>query len=325
MTPLYPLQFELTGMTQSYLWGGNRLKILVSGYSQEQPLAEIWAVSDRPGDDRVSVVANGPLAGTSLHQLTKDYGAMLLGKASAVNGKFPLLLKLLDARESLSVQVHPAIQTADGEPKTEAWLLLDGTTRTATITAGLHSAASSDELRSAITNNTLQPLLHTIPVRSGDCMFVPSGRLHAIGAGCLMLEIQENSNTTYRLYDWQRVDQVTQATRPLQIEQALSSLNTSDVQPSLVTPLPLESSDGEVLIDCPQFRVERWTVEKTVTHQPTHSFEIITCISGQLTLRGASTELPLSVFSTALIPASVPGYEISGSGSYSRIFVPSTV
>lgn len=328
MHQLYPLQFKLDGMTQSYLWGGNKLESLVPSYAATKPLAEIWAVSDRPEDGRVSVVANGELAGMNLHELIECYGSELIGDAKMVNGKFPLLIKLIDAKTPLSLQVHPPAHVAGqlhGKSKIEAWLFLDNTASTASITAGLSAETSKEEFKAALASNTVESLLHSFPVQSGDCMFLPSGRLHAIGAGCLLLEIQENSNTTYRVFDWNRIDPATQQPRDLHVEEALASITFDDKKPSLQQPLSIQGGLGELLVDCPQFRLERWRTQDSNTHQPNRSFEIITCLTGMITLEYDDRKLALPPLNSSLVPASLHSYTVNGSGTYSRVFVPSAV
>lgn len=317
-------------MTQDYLWGGDRLKSLVPGYSfgsaQDKPLAEIWAISDRPEDDRVSRVANGPLAGTTLRELMTQRPHELLGRAQPVDGKFPLLVKLLDAKERLSLQVHPPAEVAatlGGEPKSECWTMLDGTSPTSRLIVGIKPGVDRNRFEAAIGIGVLEPLLHSIKVRPGDFMYLPSGRLHAIDAGCFLLEIQQNSNTTYRVYDWGRVDRKTGQPRQLHVQQALASIDFDDVEPSLAKPDKEVLGDNvrEQLVNCPCFTLERWTIHGKHTHRPSNSFEIITTLDDGLALSGGNQSLRLSRLSFILVPASVDSYQLSGSGRYIRTFV----
>lgn len=328
MEQLYPFLFKLDGMTQSYLWGGDKLRAFGKPSTPNQPLAEVWEVSDRPEDDRVSVIANGPLAGKTLRWLMEEYQHDLLGAAKPVGGKFPLLVKLLDAKLQLSLQVHPPHTIAaslGGEPKTECWLVLNGSDPDASITTGLQQPVTADEFRQRIEDNQIQTMLHTLPVAPGDCMFLPSGRLHAIGAGCLILEIQENSNTTYRVFDWNRVDPNTHQARELHLGQALQSIDFTDMQPQLQQPVALDQTHGETLVMCPQFTLERWHVASMNEHTPTDSFEIITCLAGDVSLESNGVELMLPPLTTSLVPASISAYTIHGKGTYSRVFVPSAL
>ncbi len=326
MTALYPFVFKLEGMTQDYLWGGDRLRPLVPTHPADRPLAEIWAIGDRPEDERVSVIANGPLAGTTLRQLMEGRSSELLGQATPIDGKFPLLVKLLDAKERLSLQVHPPASVAvdlGGEPKTECWTLLEGTTASAQLIAGVKPGTDRTAFETAIRQSDLEPLLHSIPVQAGDFMHLPSGRLHAIDAGCLLLEIQQNSNTTYRVYDWGRIDAKTGQSRELHIQKALVSIDLTDVAPSLTTPQKESVGDNarETLVDCPHFTLERWTIKHTQRHEPVDSFEIITTLDDGLTLSSGNHTLQLDRLGFVLVPAAVDDYTLSGSGRYIRTFV----
>lgn len=325
---LYPMHFRLDGMTQSYVWGGSKLQALVPGHDPARPLAEIWVVSDRPEDDRISRVANGALAGTSLHDLIERYGGDLLGDAKAVDGKFPLLVKLLDAKQSLSLQVHPPQGVAaelGGSPKTECWLLLDGTDPGATVTAGFATPTTKDGLAAAAADGSIESLVSTRPVKAGEAFFIPVGRLHGIGAGCLILEIQENSNTTYRMYDWQRVDPATKQPRELHIQEALRAVDLADVAPQPAVPIPI-GAHGERLVSCPQFVLERWRLATNeVAHQPDRSFDLIVCLTGSLVLTTKTGQYPLAPLAPVLVPACTQTYSLHGTGTYGRIFVPPRV
>lgn len=312
-------------MTQSYLWGGEKLKSLVPQYPAHEPLAEIWAVSDRPEDDRVSVVANGSLAGTSLRDLMAARTDDLLGDAQPVNGKFPLLVKLLDAKERLSLQVHPPASSAaklGGDPKTECWYFLDGTAPDAQVIAGLKPCVTQETFEAAVAANELEPLLHANPVQPGDCMFLPSGRLHAIDAGCLLLEIQQNSNTTYRVYDWGRVDAKTGQPRALHVSEALASIDFSDVEPGLQQPTRRTEAGSTVqtLVDCPLFTLEHWQSDATAMHALNRSFELLVAIT-PFSLEGNGEHLDLQPLDVILVPAAVRSYRTLGGGAYIRAFV----
>ncbi len=327
MTPLYPFLFRLDGMAQSYLWGGDKLRALMPQADPAVPLAEVWTLADRPDDGRVSVVANGPLAGTSLRQLMDHHAHELLGTAApAADGGFPLLVKLIDAREQLSLQVHPPAAVAaelDGQAKTECWLILEGTAPGATVTAGFTAPTTPSAFEAMLDDGSVGSLLHTVPVSPGDCMFVPAGRLHAIGAGCLVLEIQESSNTTYRVFDWNRIDRATGLPRPLHRSQASRSVDLADSTPGLQR--PEVHADHETLVRCPQFALERWRLAGTQAHGPHGSFELVTCLAGSLTIHAAGMDLPVAPWLTAIVPASTGGYAVEGQGTYCRTYVPATV
>ncbi|MBI4032533.1 class I mannose-6-phosphate isomerase [Candidatus Berkelbacteria bacterium] len=327
MAQLYPFLFKLDGMTQAYIWGGEKLKSLVREYPVDEPLAEIWTVSDRPEDERVSVIANGPLAGTTLRQLMEEHADELLGDVPPVDGKFPLLVKLMNSAQRLSLQVHPPVEKAaelGGDPKTESWFFLEGTEPTAQLFAGLPRGVTREQFETTLrTDGDLEPLLYAIQPKPGDCLFLPSGRLHAMDAGSVFLEVQENSNTTYRVFDWNRVDKKTGQPRELHVEKALASIDFADVEPELQEPLP--DTEGENtfdhLVDCPQFTLERWSITIEQNHEPTRSFELITALT-PLTISSSAGDLPIPRLCTALVPASVPRFSVRGKdASYIRTYV----
>src|SRR5262249_35555107 len=160
-----------------------------------------WEISDRPGD--VSVIANGPLAGKDLHWLIENHREELLGNAAAAGGRFPLLIKILDAQDTLSLQVHPPVHKAIelmGEPKTEMWYIADAAPGSE-LFVGLKHGVTRREFESKLGSGCVEECFHRMPVKKDDAMFLPSGRVHALGAGLVIFEIQQNSDTTYRVFD----------------------------------------------------------------------------------------------------------------------------
>jgi len=232
---LYPLTFHPLFKTRP--WGGRRIESL---YGKPLPpgvqIGESWEISDRPGDE--SIVANGPLAGTSLRQLMEQHGNAILGGAKAAAGsRFPLLCKILDARERLSLQVHPPGHLAaalGGEPKTEMWYIADAAPG-AELFVGLRPGVTREVFETKIATGEVADCFHRIPVKRGDTMFLPSGRVHAIGAGLVIFEIQQNSDTTYRVFDWNRPG-LDGKLRELHVPQSLASIDFSDVEPALAGP-----------------------------------------------------------------------------------------
>ena len=221
---LYPFVFE--PIFKERIWGGRELERL---YGQKipagRPIGEAWEISDRPGD--VSVIINGPLAGKNLRWLMENHAAEMLGGARpAAEGRFPLLCKILDARQKLSLQVHPPAAVAaklNGEPKTEMWFVADAAPD-ASLYAGLKRGVTRAEFEKKIADGTVADCFHRIPVKAGDTMFLPSGRVHAIGDGLVIFEIQQNSDTTYRVFDWNRVGLDGQP-RALHVAQSLASID----------------------------------------------------------------------------------------------------
>lgn len=228
----HPLRFR--PIYKERIWGG---RALASLYGRDlpgtAPIGESWEITDRP--EGVSVVAEGPLAGRTLTDLVRADPAGLLGDAPARAGRFPLLVKILDARDILSLQVHPPASLAaglGGEPKTEMWYFT-ATEPGARILAGLRPGATRDEFERRLGDGSVGECFHSLPVRPGDSMFLPSGRVHALGAGLVLFEIQESSDTTYRVFDWNRVG-LDGKPRDLHVRESLASIDFSDFAPPLI-------------------------------------------------------------------------------------------
>ena len=257
---LYPFTFQPS--FKERVWGGRRLETLFGkALPPGQLIGESWEISDRPDD--ASVIANGPLAGRDLRWLMQHHERELLGTAHSQGGHFPLLIKILDAQDTLSLQVHPpAAKAAElgGEPKTEMWFLADATPD-ACLHVGLRRGATRAEFERRIADGTVAECFHRLPVRPGDAMFLPSGRVHAIGAGCVIFEIQQNSDTTYRVFDWNRLGLDGQP-RATHVRESLASIDFTDFEPSL---LPFETRPEQTarlrpLVQDPLFRVDHLTL-----------------------------------------------------------------
>src|ERR1700761_3481794 len=230
---LYPFVFN--PIFKDRIWGGRELeRLYAKKIPAGKPTGEAWEVSDRPGD--ASVIANGPLAGKDLRWLMEHHAAELLGSAKvSVDGRFPLLCKILDAREKLSLQVHPPASKAKelkGDPKTEMWFIADATPD-ASLYVGLCPGVTRADFERKIADGTVAECFHRIPVQAGDPMFLPSGRVHAIGDGLVIFEIQQNSDTTYRVFDWNRIG-LDGKPRELHVAQSLASIDFNDFDPPLV-------------------------------------------------------------------------------------------
>ena len=302
----YPLTF--TPSFKERIWGGRTLEAL---YRKPLPpdvsIGESWEISDRPDDE--SVVANGPLAGTSLHALMQRHPADLLGGTRPANGRFPVLCKILDARDRLSLQVHPPASRAaalGGEPKTEMWYIADATPG-AELYVGLKPGVTRAEFEARITARTVADCFHRVPVRPGDAMFLPSGRVHAIGAGLVIFEIQQNSDTTYRVFDWDRIG-LDGRPRDLHVPQSLASIDFDDVAPALVT--PRRSREGDVvrdrLVTDDLFDIDLLRAgpnRSQVALAP--GLQIAAAVTGTAELLGNDVHLPLAAGQFGLIPAAL--------------------
>ena len=221
---LYPL--KLKPIFKERIWGGRRLQELFGkGLPPNAKIGESWELADLPDDK--SQIVNGPLAGRTIDGVLEEFAPAVTGRRD-YQPPFPLLIKLLDARDVLSVQVHPDAETCrrtgKGDPKTECWYILEAQPG-AVIYKGLKPGTTRPQFKQAIENGTCEHLLQKVPVQAGQCHFLPSGTCHAIGAGLVIAEIQQPSDTTYRVFDWNRVDPKTGKGRPLHIDDALESIH----------------------------------------------------------------------------------------------------
>lgn len=303
MNTCYPLRFQ--PVYKDYLWGGSRIPERFHRDLPEGVYAESWEISTHP--DGPTPIANGPLAGRTLRELFPDHRDELLG--TRVSGDdFPLLIKLIDARDTLSVQVHPNDANAaavGGDPKTEMWYFLEGD-GSARVYCGLRPGVDRAHFLKALEEKSFADLLHAVPVQKGEAVFVPGGRVHAIGAGCLILEIQQNSNTTYRIYDWDRVG-ADGRPRELHVENALQVIDWESPGDPLCRP------EGTVIQSCPWFRLERF--ELSGNGQQTfatsgESFHALFAAEGSATLSWKSGSEPVTSGQSWLLPAALGAYSI---------------
>jgi len=297
---LYPLTFQPVYL--SYLWGGQRIATFFDRPHTPPVCAESWEVSDRP--EGPSRVANGPWQSCSLADLIRSYPQEILGP-HAPSPRFPLLIKLIDAAQRLSLQVHPDNSSAaavGGEPKTELWVVLDATPD-AYVYAGFKEPLTPDRFQTALATRSLPNLLHRVAVQAGDALFIPGGRVHAIGEGCLLLEIQQNSNTTFRVHDWDRIGPDGRS-RALHLDQALKVIDWNNTESGLIRfPRP-PSPNPTLLLECPLFRVEQIGIREPIewTRHP-DGFQILFIAEGSLFLEGGGIETQAPRGSSWLIPA----------------------
>jgi mannose-6-phosphate isomerase len=285
-----PLTFEPIFMER--MWGGRRLE---SDFGKKLPpqkrIGESWEIVDRP--EAQSVVVNGPLRGRTLHDMWTQDRSEIFGDLPDAS-RFPLLVKLLDAHEKLSLQVHPPEKVASklgGEPKTEFWYVAAADPG-AELYLGFRESITRDQFEKALRDGTAADHVHTVPVKTGDAAFLPAGRLHALGAGNLLIEIQQNSDTTYRVFDWNRVDNKGKE-RQLHIDQALQCIDFNDVQPRLL------ESEGELLLRHNLFEIQKWNLDSPREIAARGQFAIACCLTGSL--RCADVDLTRGEF--FLIPA----------------------
>jgi mannose-6-phosphate isomerase len=306
-TALYPLRFE--PIFQKRIWGGRRLGEWLGPLPGDGPIGEAWVLSDQ--GQHLSRVANGPLRGQTLRQLMEKMPAGLLGAAASGLGVFPVLLKFLDARDVLSVQVHPDDRHTHLLPpgqrgKTEAWVVLEAEPGSR-IYAGLRPGIGPQELRQALRGQTVADCLESFAPRPGDCFFLPAGTVHALGGGLLIFEIQQNSDVTFRLHDWGRVDAQTGQPRPLHIEESLAC---TDFTAAVSGPVQVSrEQEGwgqrERLIACPHFQLTRWHADQPFRAGAANECRILVGIAGQLDVEYAEQWYPLRRGEVVLLPAEV--------------------
>ena len=247
---------EFIPLYMERVWGGRTLESkLDRTLPAGKKIGESWEIVDRT--DYQSVVADGPLAGLTLRELLLNSTSELLGPGGDPQKPFPILVKWLDCRERLSLQVHPPKDIApdlNGEPKTENWYIADADAD-ASITVGLQQGVTREEFENALAENRIEGCLKLLPTTSGNSILIKSGCVHAINAGNLILEIQQNSDTTYRVHDWNRVG-LDGTPRQLHLREALQSINFGEPQPKLIE----ADTDETVLVDCDEFRIRKFNL-----------------------------------------------------------------
>jgi mannose-6-phosphate isomerase len=306
--PLYPLRFE--PIYQYRLWGGRRLAELLSApLPGDGPIGEAWVLSDR--DDHQSQVANGALKGRTLRDVMEQFREPLMGKLSPGLRRFPLLLKFLDAHEMLSVQVHPSdahpeLIPAGDTAKTEAWVVIDAE-KGSHIYAGLRSGTTSGILRQSLDDGTIADHLVCIAPKAGDAVFIPAGTVHTLGDDVVVFEVQQNSDVTFRLYDWGHVDAKTGQPRPLQVDQALASIDFRDSDGGLVTPFVVTTTpvERERLFDCEHFLLWRLRGESPFNVGAVEMPRVLVCIEGSGWFEGGGTAYGIDKGEVWLLPAVV--------------------
>ncbi len=320
-TNLYPMTFE--PVYKDYPWGGNRIAETFSRKLPPGIYAESWEIADHA--DGMSVVANGVLKGRTLRELLEDHPEAILG-SRVEGGKFPLLIKLIDARQKLSVQVHPDDEAAaefGGDPKTEMWYMLgDNDTR---VFCGLKDGVTRESFLQAVEDGTSGDTMRPIPVSKYDAIFVRGGRVHAIDEGCLILEIQQNSNTTYRIYDWGRVGNDGKP-RELHIDEAVNVINWNDTGNPLVSSelcVDTETFKCWKVLECEYFQLEKlqFSAPLEVSMDGT-TFHALFVADGDAELAWDDQFFAVSAGTSVLVPAVLPAYTLSGKATVLRTTIP---
>ena len=308
---------------KSMPWGGSRLN---ESYGKQSPFdltGESWEAADHFNGK--TPARSGGFTGMDFAQIAAALPASAFLGRLTPDGRFPLLFKLIDAREKLSVQVHPDDRYAasDGDRgKTEMWIVLEAQTG-AGLYLGFEHSISKDEYKGLIERNALETALHFVPAAVGDTFFLPPGLVHAIGGGLVIAEIQQSSDATYRVYDWGRLG-LDGKPRPLHIAKALDVTDTSlKGERGAVLPVQCEGAEIDFLTACPFFAAQRIRLTGNSRMRTRgDSFSIVFCAGGSLTLSAAGGDVSMKTGTTAVIPAAADAFTLSGQAELYRFFVP---
>lgn len=305
---------------KDYLWGGQKLKTDYAKVTDMNPLAESWEVSTHA--DGPSIVDGGEYDGLTLKEYLEAKNNKPLGIKGQKFDEFPVLVKFIDALQDLSIQVHPNDEYGlkhEGEyGKTEMWYILDAE-KESKIYYGTNKVLSQAELKASIDNQTVLDNLNHVEVKAGDVIFVEAGTIHAIGAGIVICEIQQNSNTTYRVYDFHRKDAQGNL-RDLHVDKALEVSNLNPMDSDFSAQGKLETFDNyskQVLVSCPYFTTTKYMLEGNINHQVSkNSFEAIIVLEGSLEIQQNNLLIELKKGETCFIDANTQDIEITGKASF---------
>lgn len=311
--------YKFKPILKSTIWGGEKIVPYKQIASDQKQVGESWELSGVKGNE--SVVAEGPEAGTTLPQLIARHGAALLGKANfeRFGEEFPLLIKFIDARQDLSIQVHPndelAGQRHNSKGKTEMWYVVD-TAEGAHLRSGFSKQVTPEEYAASVEDNTITEILADYAIRPGDVFFLPAGRVHSIGAGAFIAEIQQTSDITYRIYDFNRRD-ANGNTRELHTELAKEAIDYT-VLPDYRTHYTAAQNCGVELVSCPYFTTTLYdlTQARTIDLTSLDSFLVVICMGGHATLATDNGDpMPVHQGETVLVPASAGTLRIEPEGN----------
>jgi len=308
----YPIIFEPIYMHR--IWGGERLEELFARKLPFKQVGESWDISCRP--EEMGIVRNGQMQGASFSSLIDSDPEGYMGKALCANKEFPLLIKLIDANDDLSVQVHPP-----GE-KSEVWYIIHAR-EGARLNAGLVAGTRKEDFAAAMGSSEIEKYLSYIPVKSGDVIDIPAGTVHAIGAGLVIAEIQQNSDTTYRVYDYGRVDDAGNP-RKLHIMEALESIDF-DARCGLLKSQPTEIPGGKTVLHCmtKHYALYEYFIETSISEDSDPDrFFIFTCVGGGCEIRANGICVAVVAGDSVFIPAALGKYEIAGECRLLKSFVP---
>jgi mannose-6-phosphate isomerase len=304
---------KFTPILKNKIWGGQKLTALLNKKSDRKDLGESWEISDVKGD--ISVVSNGDLAGKDLKELITAHKGNLVGNKmyQHFGDKFPLLIKFIDAKEALSIQLHPnddlAKKRHNSFGKTELWYVMEADEK-ANLIVGFQKEVTTEEYLHHLKNKSLSAILNVDKVKKGDVYFIPAGRIHAIGAGVLLAEIQQTSDITYRIYDWDRPN-LDGTFRDLHTNEALDAIDYSAKESYKTAYVSSEKKASEI-VDCQYFTTSLLPVlgEISLNHSEKDSFIIYMCVEGSVAFRYKSQIEKIQTGETILVPACIKNISI---------------
>ncbi|MFT5942790.1 MAG: mannose-6-phosphate isomerase [Sediminicola sp.] len=313
---IYPLKFH--PILKERLWGGTKLKGVLGKFIDSDITGESWELSTVKGD--VSVVSNGELAGTSLQELINSYSEELLGKGvtNRFGKEFPILIKFIDAKQDLSIQLHPSDELAkkrhDSFGKTEMWYIMDAD-KDANLIVGFNKEVNKEEYSQSLENDTLLDLMNYETVQEGDTFFINTGKIHAIGAGVLLAEIQQTSDVTYRVFDFNRKDKDGNF-RELHTEMALDAIDY-EMKDDFKVAYPKEMDTVNTMVDCPYFKTNFLQLTDDMDQDVTErdSFTIYMCVGGKASISNEYGKAKIQKGETVLVPADSKKIGIQTSGA----------
>ena len=322
---MYPLKFE--PIYKNKIWGGRNLKRIFNKNIHEESVGESWEIASHENGE--SIIKNGTYKGMTIQELVTEQGQKVLGEKAVDKyyKKFPLLIKLIDAQDNLSVQVHPDDQYAsrfeDGESgKTELWYILNAEPG-AKIIYGLQENINKEQFKEAIKNSSINKLLNEVEVKTGDFFYIPAGTVHAIGKGIMIAEIQQNSDTTYRVYDWDRVDDKGNS-RDLHINKALDVIDFNRNNPIKAEKIIVKNTNYKLteLINTEYFNIRTVEIYKRYKADTKNKrFYIYMNLGSEVTINYNDGKMKVRKGETILIPAALGEYEIVGQTKLLKSFL----
>ncbi len=319
------MYYKFTSILKNTIWGGTKIAPFKNIQTSLRKVGESWEISGVPGNE--TIVSGGPDAGRNLNDLVAEQKEALVGKANyeRFGNEFPLLIKFIDARDDLSIQVHPTDEIAHRQGrergKTEMWYLMPSEPE-ATLLCGLKKHITPDEYKRMVSEKTIVDAIARYRVHEGDCFFLPAGRIHAIGSGCFLAEIQQTSDVTYRIYDFDRHDDLGRP-RELHTELAAESINY-DVLPDYQTHYTPAKNQRVQLVECPYFTTSVYDLDQPINLDYTalDSFVILIGLSGAgIVTEAHGTRFVLRAGETILLPATTGRLSVEGTVKFLETYV----